>query len=444
MIVEGLLPLAADISTLQLLPGNPRMGDVAAVARSLEAFGQRKPIVAKLDGTVIAGNHTLQAARSLGWPEIAVVFVDDDVATAKAFALADNRTAELGGYDNQALADLIAEVQEADEHLLEATGWTGDDLLALLSDIDAAGVGLALTDPDDVPDAPTPRSVVGDVWILGRHRLVCGDATSSSVLDSLMGGSTAHMVWTDPPYGVSYVGGTKDKLSIMNDALGQPELHSLLVGAFSNFATHLRPGGAFYICAPSGDLETVFRLALIDCGLQLRQQLVWVKSSHVLSRADYHGWHETILYGWSDGDPFPVPDPEPVELPEGTALYEAGHLNMLYGWKDGAAHTWAGDRRQNTVWEFDKPAASRLHPTMKPVGLVSRGIRNGSMPGDLVLDPFAGSGSTLMACEGNGRSARLVELDPRYVDVICRRFQEHTGILPIAEASNREHDFAEG
>ena len=442
MITDDLLPLAHNITTLQLLPGNPRRGDVAAVARSLDAFGQRKPIVALRDGTVIAGNHTLQAAQSLGWEKIAVVWVDDDDATAKAFALADNRTAELGKYDNQALAALINEVAQLDDELLAATGWTNDDLAVILGEL-ATEAPVTFTDPDKIPEPPQAKTVEGDIWVLGRHRIICADATEPSAMDALMQTSTAQLVFTDPPYGVSYVGGTSDRLSIMNDSLGKDDLADLLLGSFINMAAKMRPGAAFYVCSPSGLLETTFRAALDGAGLEMRQQLVWVKSSHVLGRADYHGRHETILYGWTEGDPLPLPDLELEALPEGPALYEGGHSTMLYGWKAGAAHTWASDRRQNTVWEFAKPSASRLHPTMKPVALVQRAIRNSTTPGAIVLDPFGGSGSTLIACEATGRSARLIELDPRYVDVICRRFQEHTGILPIAESTGREHDFIE-
>ncbi len=202
MIVSGLEPLAVDIDALQLLPGNPRRGDVAAVSRSLDAFGQRKPIVALRDGTVIAGNHTLQAAQSLGWEKIAVVWVDDDDATAKAFALADNRTAELGDYDDQALADLIAAVAEADADLLAASGWTSDDLTELLATLEPELLPAVLTDPDDIPDAPPAKTVPGDVWLLGPHRVVCGDSSEPTVLDKAFDGRSIDIVLTDPPYGI--------------------------------------------------------------------------------------------------------------------------------------------------------------------------------------------------------------------------------------------------
>jgi DNA modification methylase len=413
MIVNDLTALAVDIDRLQLLPGNPRRGDVDAVARSLAAFGQRKPIVALRDGTVIAGNHTLQAARSLSWDKIAVVWVDDDDTTAKAFALADNRTAELGGYDEVALAELIAAVQEADEELLGATGWTGQDLSDLLAEIGAGDVGPSLTDPDAVPDSAPSKTVVGDVWILGDHRVMCGDSTSPSDIETLMAGGHADMVWTDPPYGVSYVGKTDEALTLSND--GSDEYISVMNGAFDSMLAACRPGAAVYVAAPAGPRGIPFALALQERDI-FRQRLVWVKSSMVLGHSDYHYRHEDIYFGYIPG---------------------------YKGRVGRGGNGWYGDNSQTSVLEFAKPSANRDHPTMKPVDLIAYCISNSSAPKNIVLDLFGGSGSTLMASQLTGRHARLMELDPHYVDVICRRFQEHTGIAPIAEATGREHDFTE-
>lgn len=436
MIAEDLKALAVPINKLKPLPGNPRRGDVEAVRRSYERFGQRKPIVAQRDGTVIAGNHQLKAAQALGWSEMAVVWVDDDEQTAKAFALADNRTADLGSYDNDALAELLADVA-TDPELLLATGYSLADIDYLISD----------TRPDDVDDVPAnvvQRSVVGDVWLLGQHRLVCGDGTNAECVRLATNGAPIDLVVTDPPYGVSYVGGTG--LTIMNDNLDSDSLFSLLLTAFANFADLLKPGGPFYVFSPSGQLETIFRLALDKAGLSLRQQLVWVKSSHVLSRQDYHGKHETILYGWSDGLPsIPLTswDEGLESLDEAHALYDPEHETMLYGWKEGKRHEWNGGRKQNTIWEFDKPARSKEHPTMKPVEMIERAIRNSSTVGDLVFDPFGGSGSTLIASHLSKRVCGTIELDPKYCDVICARFEKATGIKPIAESTGNEHSFLE-
>ena len=420
MIIDGLQPLATEIGKLKLLPGNPRKGDIQAVARSLEAFGQRKPIVAITDGTVIAGNHTLQAAESLGWTEIAVVFVKDDEATAKAYALADNRTAELGGYDNQALADLISDVQLLDKELFAATGWDNDDLLEILNELGLQELPTAFTDLDDIPEPPPEKTVPGDVWLLGSHRLVCGDSTQPETIAEALGGQKADLVWTDPPYGISYqkdltpeqakaLRKRTDGLSIKNDDLRGDDLALFLRMAFEAAIQHCRLGASWFVSAPQGGNEHIaFMSTLIDLGIY-REPIIWVKDVLVLSRSDYHYRHEPILYGW-------VP---------------------------GAAHTPPPDRTQTTVWEIPRPKRSPEHPTMKPVALPVKSIENHTKPGDVVLDMFAGSGTVLIAAHSTGRTAALVELDPHYVDVICRRFQEHTGIKPINQATNQEHDFLE-
>ena len=408
MILPDLAGLAVDVSRLSLLPGNPRIGDVDAVAASLAAFGQRKPIVAKRDGTVVAGNHTLQAARQLGWSEIAVVWVDDDDPTAAAFALADNRTAELGSYDEAALAKLIAEVQAADEDLLAASGWTGDDLAEIIARLEAEKIGPSDGDPDAAPERAPALTVPGDVWLLGPHRLLCGDATVSTDYDRVLAGDRADMVWTDPPYGVSYVGKTAEALTIDNDALTPAELESFLRAAFVNVLGALQPGGCWYTAAPPGPLFLAFGSVLHEMDVW-RQTLSWVKNSFVMGRSDYHYRHEAIFYGWAPG----------------------------------AAHHAPSERTHDTVLEFDRPQRSADHPTMKPVSLISYCVENSSDPGQIVLDPFGGSGSTLIAAHQSRRRARLIELDPRYCDVICRRYQELTGDKPISEATGNPHDFTE-
>jgi DNA modification methylase len=227
------------------------------------------------------------------------------------------------------------------------------------------------------------------------------------------------LLLTDPPYGVAYVGGTG--LTIRNDDLDEAGLHQLLEQSLTAAAELMPPGAPFYIFSPSGVLETTFRLALPPA-LGLRQQLVWVKDSLVLGHSDYQMRHETILYGWRPGAG------EPDE-----AAYEPAHDTVLYGWKTGGAHAWDGDRRQSTVWEFPRPRRSSEHPTMKPVAMLEAAIGNSTRPGAHVLDLFAGSGSTLIACHGTKRAASLVELDPAYADVICRRYQEHTGVVPVRD-----------
>lgn len=412
-IIENLRPLAVPVGSLRLLEGNPRVGDVDAVAASLARFGQRKPIVARSDGTVVAGNHTLQAARSLFWDEIAVVYVDDDDATAKAYALADNRTAELGGYDDEALRAMVLEVQAFDEALLADTGWAGDDLEALLAD--PIVLPPPLDDPDNAPDPPTESvSALGDVWLLGAHRVMCGDSTEAEHIETLIAGSPADLVWGDPPYGVKYVGKTKQALTIQND--GGANQRGFVADALLAVAPCVEPGSPFYLAVPAGPQGTECRLGVADAGWALHEELVWVKDAFVLGHSDYHYRHEPILYGW-------LPGPG-----------RSGRGNH-------AGTRWFGDHAQTTVMEVPRPRRSETHPTMKPVELIAPCLTNSSQPGDIVLDPFGGSGSTLIAAYQTGRVARLVELDPRYVDVICRRYQQATGDKPILEATGEPHDF---
>ena len=397
MIVESLRSLAVPIGDVRTMDGNPRKGDVAAVARSLETFGQRKPIVARVDtGEVIAGNHTLMAARKLGWSEVAVVWVKDDDATAKAFSLADNRTAELGGYDEELLAGLIGEVMEADEALLAATAWTEADLAELIAKTGGGGDDAVQGDVDDVPEEAPSITNPGDVWTLGRHRLVCGDSTDPTVLRTLMGTDVADMVWTDPPYGVSYVGKTADALTIDNDRLDENALGEMLDSVFASLVEVCRPGATWFVTSPPGPLMLVFGQALAKQGIW-RQTLTWVKDTIVLGHSDYHYRHEPMFYGW-------VP---------------------------GAAHQEPPDRKGDSVWEFDRPKRNREHPTMKPVALIEKCIENHTDRGDVIVDPFGGSGSTLVAAHATGRTANLIELDPRYVDVICLRFARLTGVVPV-------------
>lgn len=412
MISTDLEPLAVPIDDLHQLEQNPRKGDVDAVARSLDTFGQRKPIVANRDGTIIAGNHTWAAAKQLGWDSIAVVWTDDDATTAKAYALADNRTAELGGYDDEILAALIAEVQTADPSMLAATGWSETDYLNLLGELRKAED--LIGDEDDAPPPPkTPTSQLGDVWILGRHRLVCGDSTDLAAAEQALDGVQADCMWTDPPYGVDYVGGTKDKLTIKNDtAEGLP---ALLRGFLDTATAALKPGAATYIAHPAGPLSLQFGAAILNAGWQLRQSIVWVKDGFALALSDYHYSHEPIWFSYTPGH-------EPVYL-----AYTPGGT----GRRGRGGDDWFGDNAQSSVLTYPKPKRSELHPTMKPVALIEHCLRNSAPPGGTVYEPFGGSGSTLLAAHKLGLRAAVIELDPTYVDVICQRFYDTTGETPI-------------
>src|SRR5690606_30533949 len=275
----------------------------------------------------------------------------------------------------------------------------------------AAGGPVALTDPDAAPDVPEgdPVTRPGDVWQLGPHRVMCGSATVLADVQHVLDGEQATCVWTDPPYGVDYVGKTKDALTIAND--GSAGLEQLLNDAFRVLVEVARPGAPVYVA--HADFERVtFETCLRGAGVLVRQNLIWAKNVMVMGRADYHWKHEPILYGFTPG---------------GEGRLGRGGPN------------WYGDNAQTTVLAYDKPAANREHPTMKPVALVQHMLTNSCPAGGIVLDLFGGSGSTLIAAHHIGAQARLVELDPRYVDVICRRWQEHTGQPP--ERDGKPHDF---
>ena len=374
------------ITDLSLDPKNARKHsarNLDAIAASLLKFGQRKPLVVHR-GVVLAGNGTLEAARSLGWTEIDVAEVPDDWDndTAKAYALADNRTAELAEWDESELAKQLLELVDNEWDIAEL----GFEMPQVIE--------VEPIDEDDVPEAPAePKTKLGNVWQLGKHRLVCGDSTDVTVLDKLLGQEKADLVWTDPPYGVSYVGKTKDALTIENDTLNIAELEEFLRSAFNAIFTATKPGACWYVAAPSGNLFQAFSIPLSELEVW-RHTLVWVKDTLVMGRADYHYRHESIFYGWTPG----------------------------------AAHQTPPDRKQDTIWEIKRPKANKEHFTMKPVELIERAIQNSSLAGQLVLDAFGGSGSTLIACEQTKRVARLIELDPKYCDVIVTRWENLTGL----------------
>jgi len=268
--------------------------------------------------------------------------------------------------------------------------------------------------PVDLPSDPFTHR--GQVWQLGRHRLMCGDATSREDMARLMDGHCAQMLLTDPPYNVDVTGGGKDALKIVGDNLPEDEFCTLLTDSLRNAVDALEKGSSFYLWHPDGEQGRIFRNVLHEIGLCVRQTLVWVKQSGVLGRQDYHWQHEPCLHGQITPDP---------ALDCGETWDE--HECCLYGWIDGQRHLWCGDRKQTTVLEFDRPTKSEDHPTMKPVRLMAYTIANSTLLGAAVLDPFAGSGSTMAACEQLGRRAYLMEIDPRYCDVIIRRWCALTG-----------------
>ncbi len=388
--ILGVESARVESSTLRLSGRNPRRGDVEAIARSLEAHGQFRPlIVNRPTMEVLCGNHTLLAARTLGWRWLDVYFVEVGEDQARRIALVDNRTSDLAEWDASELVELLGELGD-----LTGTGFDEADLDALLDEV-AAG---APVEDDDVPPLPDqPVTKLGDVVALGSHRLVCGDARDPIVAGLVMGGEQADLLWTDPPYGVDYEGKTAARLRLRGDATDG--LAELVDAAFAAADTVLRPGAGLYVCHPSGCQAAAFYAAFQARGWLIRQGLVWLKDSMVLGHADYHHQHEPLVYGFKPG---------------------VGRLGR-------GGKGWYGGNRQVSVLEVPRPRASRLHPTTKPVELVAIALRNSTTRRGIVLDPFAGSGSTMVACEQLGRVARLVEIDPAYCDVIVHRYEALTG-----------------
>lgn len=405
-IAEPLAKLTVPVGELQHYRRNPRRGDVDAIADSLQAHGQYRPVVVnRRTNEVLAGNHTLQAARQLGWDEIAATYVDVDDDEAARIVLVDNRSNDIAGYDDSELLALLEDLPT-----LDGTGYDEDALADLVAAV--AEPGDIQGDPDAAPPTPdVAHCAEGDVWQLGEHRLAVGSCTEAPVLDRLLGDEHPEALWTDPPYGVSYVGKTSEALTIQGD--GGDGLSALLRDAFSEIVPRLLPGAPCYVAHADSERVT-FETALRGAGMLVRQNLVWVKNTMVLGRSDYHYQHEPVLYGFAPG----------------------GKGRLGRGGK-----RWRGDNSQTTVFHVDKPAASSDHPTMKPVELIRAMLANSARPGDLVLDPFAGSGSTLVAAQTLGLRARCIELDPRYADVICRRYQEATGDKPVHADSEKPHDF---
>lgn len=371
---------------------NPRKNTaaIAKVAASIREFGWRQPIVVDAEMTVIAGHTRLEAARSLGMAEVPVhVAFGMTEAQVKAYRLADNRVSEEAEWDRDLLALEFADLQALDFDLA-GTGFDAEELAEILA---PPGGVLDGADLDEAPEPPAePVTKPGDLIVLGAHRLFCGDSTDAGAWDAVMGDDEADGVWTDPPYGVSYVGKTKDALTIENDSLDEKSLADFLRAALSLAWAHSKAGAPWYVASPSGPLQCVFDTVLIELGVR-RQCLVWLKDQFVLGRSDYHYRHEPIFYGW----------------------------------KEGAAHQWFGGRSQDSVLDIPRPKRNAEHPTMKPVALVTRCLENSTQRGAVVADPFGGSGTTLLAAEATGRRARLIELDPRYCDVIVARWEAATG-----------------
>jgi site-specific DNA-methyltransferase (adenine-specific) len=370
---------------------------VAQIAASIKEWGWTTPILVDEGGQIIAGHGRVSAARTLGVKDAPVMVATGwTEAQKRAYVLADNKLALNAGWDNELLALELADLQAMDFDL-GVVGFGKDEVDALLAAKGTEG----LTDPDETPEAPAvPVAQSGDIWVCGKHRVMCGSSLEITAMEKLCAGDRVDCLLTDPPYNVAYEGGTG--LTIKNDDMPDEDFRTFLRDAFVTADTVMRPGAVFYIWHADSEGYN-FRGACKDAGWQVRQCLIWKKNHMVMGRQDYHWQHEPCLYGW----------------------------------KDGAAHLWASDRKQTTILDFERPSRNGEHPTMKPVALFEYQMLNNTKPGDIVLDSFGGSGTTLIAAEKNGRAARVMELDPKYVDVILRRWQEFTGNDAVLEGDGR-------
>jgi len=386
---------------------NPRThsdAQVAQIAGSIREFGWTNPVLVDGANGIIAGHGRVLAARKLGLERVPVIeLAHMTEAQKRAYVLADNQLALNAGWDEALLRLELADLSELGFDL-GLIGFGEGELERLLAGESRTG----LTEDDDAPALPEQAITrPADVWMMGEHRLLCGDATVLADVERVLDGRLADMTFTDPPYNVDYGASAKDKLrgnkrKILNDNLGGG-FEAFLHDACANILRVTK--GAVYVCMSSSELHILQR-AFVSAGGKWSTFVIWAKSHFTLGRADYQRMFEPILYGWPQGhDRF-----------------------------------WCGARDQGDVWHFDKPARNELHPTMKPVTLVERAVRNSSKAKDIVLDCFAGSGSTLIACEKAGRQARLVELDPRYCDVIVQRWQAWTGEVATLQGDGRSFE----
>ena len=372
---------------------------VSQIAGSIAEFGFVNPILVGDDNVIIAGHGRLMAAHKMGLENVPVIYLSHlSEVQRRALVLTDNKLAENAGWDEDLLRLELEDLQ-AENFDLELTGFDFDEIDRLLNaDTEPAGN----TDDDDISETPEePISKPGDLWLLGNHRLLCGDATVLGDVERVLDGGLADLTFCDPPYNVDYAGGASRKTDrrIENDNLGNA-FEAFLYDACVNIVSVTK--GGIYICMSSSELHTLQK-AFVDAGGHWSTFIIWAKNRFTLGRSDYQRQYEPVLYGW----------------------------------KEGTDHFWCGARDQGDVWFIDRPHKNDLHPTMKPVALVERAVRNSSKSRDIVLDPFGGSGTTLIACEKAGRSGRLIEMDPKYADVIVKRWQEFTGLKATLDGDGR-------
>jgi DNA modification methylase len=395
--IERLIPRA----------NNPRTHNreqIANIAASIREFGWTNPVLVDGDDGILAGHARVLAARKLGMDEVPVIVLRHlSPAQRRALVIADNQLAIAGaGWDEELLRIELAILHEEDYNL-DVVGFDDIELQRLLEAQDAPP---GLTDEDAVPELPvTPTSEPGDLWTIGEHKLFVGDATVGADVARLMADEAVELVFTDLPYNVAVQGYTKEKLTIMNDDMPAEKFRQFLLASFSSYRRIVKPGASLYVCH-SSSWQREFQNAMEAAGFEVRCQIIWAKNT----------------FAWGFG------------------RYKFRHEPLFYCHVAGQKDAWYGDKSQSTLWEENKPAANRLHPTMKPVELVERALVNSSKAGDIVADLFGGSGSTLIGCERRGRKARLMELDPKYADCIVRRWQEYTGKQAVLDGDGRTFD----
>lgn len=363
------------------------------VAGSLQEFGWRQPIVVDKEGSVIVGHTRLKAAQKLNYKEVPVHVADKlSEAQVKAYRLADNRTGEETGWDEELLSLEIKELADYDIDI-DLTGFNDNEVNKLLNQYAESQQGKI--GDDDIPEEIETRSEVGDLWLLGNHRVLCGDSTNEENIKKLFDGQKADMMFTDPPYNVDY-GGTDHptwkRRSIQNDNMSDAQFVEFIENYLIAAKPYIKQGAPSYICY--GERNSIqFLTAFKNAGLHHSSNIIWKKDSLVLGRSDYHYIHEPIFYGWFEGQ----------------------------------KHIYYGDRKQQSVWEIKRPKRSDLHPTMKPIELIDKALMNSSKNEDIIYEPFGGSGSTLISAEKNNRICYAIELDPKYCDTIIQRWEDFTG-----------------
>nr|DAU50641.1 MAG TPA: adenine specific DNA methyltransferase [Caudoviricetes sp.] len=369
-----------NIEEIKMYENNPRNneGAVEYVANSIKEFGFKVPIVLDKNNIIVAGHTRYKAAKLLNITEIPCIIADDlSDEQVKAFRLIDNKAAELASWDIDLLNLELENIKDIDMELFDF------QISNILDNV--------VDDEYEVELPEDPKTKTGNIYKLGNHYLMCGDSTNTDDVKKLMNNQLADLIVTDPPYNVNYEGKTGDNLKIMNDNMENNQFYSFLESAFINLYESIKDGGSIYVF--HADTEGLnFRKAMMSSGFKLAECLVWVKNAFVMGRQDYHWKHEPVLYGW----------------------------------KPGASHYFINDRSQSTVLEFDKPIRNEEHPTMKPIDLIAYLINNSSKKDEIVLDLFGGSGTTMIACEQTNRKAFIMELDPRYCDVIVDRWEKFT------------------